>query len=174
MSQQPVPYSSQAPRQSNGLGVAGFVVSLVGIFTAGVLCPIGLLLSFFALFRRPRGFAIAGFIVGLLGTAFLAVWLAFFGFVTLSCINFGKPLMMTMQSIQHARTQVEGYATGHMGMVPNEADGNALVGVENDGWGHPLKYVPTGARSYEISSAGQDGIWGTADDQRGTFMVGGP
>lgn len=35
--------------QSNGLGAAGFIVSLVGFPTCGLLSPIGLLLSFLAL-----------------------------------------------------------------------------------------------------------------------------
>ena len=37
---------------TNGLGTAGFVVSLAGLLcTAGFLSPVGLLLSFFALFK---------------------------------------------------------------------------------------------------------------------------
>ena len=59
---------------SNGLGVAGFIVSLVGFLTCGLACPIGLLLSLPALAKRPRGFAIAGSVLGFLGTAVLALW----------------------------------------------------------------------------------------------------
>ena len=46
--------------ETNGLGLAGFIVSLVGICSGGVLSPIGLVLSIVGLFREPRGFAIAG------------------------------------------------------------------------------------------------------------------
>src|SRR6056297_1203570 len=58
--------------ESNTLGTAGFVTSLVGWVTCGVLCPIGLLLSVIALFKAPRGMAIAGTIIGGLGSLFVA------------------------------------------------------------------------------------------------------
>ena len=45
---------------SNHLGVAGFVTSILGFFTCGVLAPIGLVLSIFGLLYTPRGMAIAG------------------------------------------------------------------------------------------------------------------
>src|SRR6185503_10603697 len=58
---------------SNNLGLAGFVTSLLGLLSCGVLSPIGLLLSLIGLTKRPRGFAIAGTILGLIGSVFLAV-----------------------------------------------------------------------------------------------------
>ena len=49
---------------SNGLGVAGFVTSLVSLlFTCGFLSPISLLLSLIGLTKKPRGFAIAGSLI---------------------------------------------------------------------------------------------------------------
>lgn len=59
---------------SNGLGVAGFVLSLVGFLSCGLLSPLALLLSFIALFKPPRGLAIAGFVLGLVGS-----WWVFLG-----------------------------------------------------------------------------------------------
>ena len=47
-------------RETNGLGVAGFVVSLAGLLlTGGLLSPVGVVISLIALGRRPRGFAVA-------------------------------------------------------------------------------------------------------------------
>ena len=65
---------------SNGIGMAGFICSLVGLFTCGVLFPIGLILSFVGLFFEPRGFAIAGVCISL-GSILLAVvcWFLFIG-----------------------------------------------------------------------------------------------
>jgi len=41
---------------------------LIGlVFTCGLLCPLGLVLSLLALSHRPRGFAVAGTLVGLVG-----------------------------------------------------------------------------------------------------------
>ena len=70
---QSLPAPSQPPSQppvviqtapSNGLGVAGFVTSLVSLlFLCGFLSPVSLLMSVIALFKKPRGFAIAGTII---------------------------------------------------------------------------------------------------------------
>lgn len=160
---QPIAYTSQPPRRSNGLGIAGFIVSLVGIFTAGVLCPIGLLLSFIALFRAPRGFAVAGFIIGLIGTAALAAVLFFFGFATFSCFSFGKPFMMTGQAMVQSQQKINTFEVNH-GALPGDAEGNTLLSGERDGWGHPLRYEQTGPQSFEIRSAGPDGIFDNTDD----------
>lgn len=77
--QQPVQVFVQAP-ETNGLGTAGFIVSLVSFFLCGLSSPIGLLMSGLALFKRPRGMAIAGTILGLLGSA----WLFIGGFAILA------------------------------------------------------------------------------------------
>ena len=83
------------PASSNGLGIAGFVVSLVGLVTCfWIICPIGLALSFFAMFRRPRGMAIAGFILGLLGSLWIIVVVIFLaimgiGVAAMGTLGFG-------------------------------------------------------------------------------------
>jgi hypothetical protein len=55
--------------QSNGLGIAGFILALLACFLCWVpilgwvLWALGLLLSFIGVFKRPRGLAIAGLII---------------------------------------------------------------------------------------------------------------
>lgn len=55
--------------EKNGLGVAGFVLSLVGLvlcwvpFANFILGGIGFILSLVGVFRRPKGLAIAGIII---------------------------------------------------------------------------------------------------------------
>ena len=61
---------------SNSLATAGLIVSIVGLFTAGILSPIGLLMSIFAFFKPPRGMAVAGIVIGGLGTVVLLVLIA--------------------------------------------------------------------------------------------------
>lgn len=62
--QQPAP-----PKQSNGLGTAGFVLALLGLifcwvpFVDGILWLLGFIFSFIAVFRAPRGLAIAGLVL---------------------------------------------------------------------------------------------------------------
>jgi len=66
-------------QQENVLGIIGFVLSLIPLTYGGglLLWSIALILSFIALFKRPRGFAIAGFVISLVCLAFYL--LALFG-----------------------------------------------------------------------------------------------
>lgn len=164
MTQYQPPYQAPAPPPANGLGIAGFIVSLVAIPTGGILSPIALFLSFIALFRRPRGFAFAGFVLGLLGTVVLALWLSFFGFLGFTCFNIGKPMVVTSNSIDQAQQVVMQFQINHNGAFPTEIQGNALMAGRTDGWGRELRYTPLGPGAFEIRSAGQDGVFGTQDD----------
>ncbi|WP_158610663.1 zinc ribbon domain-containing protein [Lactiplantibacillus garii] len=66
-------YIQQSAQKSNGLGTAGFVLALIGLFTSvipfvdWVIWFLGALFSFIGLFRQPRGLAIAGFIISFIG-----------------------------------------------------------------------------------------------------------
>jgi hypothetical protein len=169
-------YYQAVPARSNGLGIAGFIVSLVGlVLTCGVLCPIGLLLSLIALFRPPRGFAVAGFVIGLIGTLIPVVILLFYGFVAVTCVTSGfgafKPMLETFEKMQKLRPAVEGLPAP-AGEVAEDVAGEAVVGGENDGWGHPMRYRKLGGTQYEIRSAGADGAMDTRDDITQQFTLG--
>ena len=88
------------PAPTNGLGIAGFIVSLVGLLSCGLLCPIGFLLSLVGLTKQPRGFAIAGAIIGAIGT----LWLVLFGFAMILAVfglsSAAKEVQQEMQQIQ--------------------------------------------------------------------------
>lgn len=56
---------------SNGLGVAGFVLSLIGLLSCGLLSPVGLILSLAGLSKEPSGLAVAGTIIGGLGSLWI-------------------------------------------------------------------------------------------------------
>ncbi|WP_188667685.1 DUF4190 domain-containing protein [Tersicoccus solisilvae] len=65
------PAPASAPAPGRGLGIAGFILSLLGPLTV-----LGLILSIVALIQsrragRPNGFAIAGIVIGALGTLIL-------------------------------------------------------------------------------------------------------
>jgi len=77
--------------ETNTLGIVSFVLTMVGLFgflfTSWLgfgllfifLAPLTLLLSFIALFKKPRGFAIAAFIISLLECLGMLVTIIFFG-----------------------------------------------------------------------------------------------
>ena len=81
----------QQPAPSNGLGIAGFVLSLVALFLGWVpvvgwlLWLVGLLLSFCGVFKSPRGFAIAGLLISLLD--FMLVLMVFGAVATLLALS---------------------------------------------------------------------------------------
>lgn len=60
-------------KQSNGLGTAGFVISLVAIFLCWIpalnwiLWLLGLIFSAIGMCKQPRGLAIAGLVISLIG-----------------------------------------------------------------------------------------------------------
>lgn len=66
-------YYVEQPRKSNGLGVAGFILALIGLlfgwipFIGWVIWLLGLIFSFIGVFKVPRGLAIAGLVISLLG-----------------------------------------------------------------------------------------------------------
>ena len=64
---------NQIEKNSNGIGVAGFILALIGLFfgwipvIGWIIWILGLILSFIGVFKSPRGMAIAGLIISLIG-----------------------------------------------------------------------------------------------------------
>ena len=166
MTQAPSPYPAPGPYRPspmpslNGLGLAGFIVSVGGVvLLMGVVCPIGALLSLIAVFRKPRGFAVAGLIVGVLGSVLWAVlWVLIIQAVSTS-IN----RMQSYGLFWNAKNSIDMYYTDH-NSLPDDATGNSLVSQHIDRWGQPFSYRQIDAHSCEIMSAGPDQAWGTKDD----------
>ena len=88
----------QKPVQRNGIGIAGFVLSITGTVLCFVpvikwllLVP-ALLLSFIGIFRKPRALAVIGFLISLLVIAVLILMKAAF-ITALSALASGSVLM---------------------------------------------------------------------------------
>ncbi len=153
------PQTAAAPRQSNTLGLIGFIISLSGCCLV-ITAPLGLLLSFFALFKAPRLFAILGTIIGLIGTAILAGSIALLFSVGAA------------RSIQHYETfftglEIFGEVMQHFGennALPGDAEGQLIVNDRTDGWGTPIKYTRIDPTTFELRSAGPDTTFNTEDD----------
>ena len=164
------PYLPEPAPQSpanNGLAIAGFVVSILGIITCGVLAPIGLLLSLIGLVRPPRGFAVAGVVVGLLGCLLLS--LVGYGVVmgVLGVKKFGESIgeeFSTAANMSLASHKISEYRM-EKNELPSDADGQALIAEFKDGWNNGLHYKRLTDETYEIRSSGGDGQFHTADDR---------
>ena len=67
----------QEEKSTNGIGTAGFIMSLIAIFLGWIpiigwiIWILGLVLSFAGIFKRPKGMAIAGLVISLIGIIML-------------------------------------------------------------------------------------------------------
>lgn len=175
MSQQPnepVFVQGRAPNEwgGNALGLAGFITSLVGVvMTAGFLCPVGLVLSLFALRRQPRGFAIAGAVIGLLGSCggclalVIGIPLLAGGAVLLAALGFvaggGMPALQTIDHMLQVRSAIETYERANGKLPASLADLNIPKDMLEDGWGTPLQYQTSqqgDTLKWSLQSAGPD------------------
>ena len=159
-------YENACDARPNGLGVAGFVVSLLGLLSCGLIAPIGLILSALAMRRLPRGLAIAGLVLGILGTLELAVVATGVGFTIHTASVFTKLYVTTFSTMQTSHDRIQRYCDTHGDIMPPDADGNVLISGDRDAWGRGLRYHKIGPRDFEIRSAGPDGMFDNLDDQR--------
>lgn len=168
---------------SNGLGIAGFVISLVGLCSGGLLSPIGLILSLVALGREPRGLAIAGVVIGALGSCGIIISLIFLPLVIVGVLiaagataaavglaaALGGPELEAFVEMQVLTGFVQKYEDQNGSLPASLADAvgqaKATSGLLLDPWGNAYVFVinPDGT-TYQIFSAGPDGAPGTADD----------
>jgi hypothetical protein len=162
-------------RQSNTLGIAGFVISLVGLLgSGGLLCPIGLILSLIALGRQPKGFAIAGVILGALGSCGAIVVFLAFGALILAALGIGVlaafvamndpqrvELTLDMSNIQQA---VEQYRDRNKVVPAALTELHLSTDTLTDPWGNAYVYTFQDEKpGYDIISNGADGKPGVDD-----------
>lgn len=148
----------------NGLGIAGFVVSITGLLlTFGLICPLGILLSFFALFKKPRGLAVAGLLIGVLGTALPLLA----GYTILRSHEVHEKQLRAQEQtemvLEKSFADVEQFRHEHQ-RVPAGIEGNKMVIKYKDGWDRELRY-DLHPRKYVVRSAGPDGDFETPDDR---------
>jgi hypothetical protein len=122
--------------EQNGLGIASFIVSVVGLFSAGILSPIAAIMAAFALRREPKGFAIAGLIIGLLGSLWMclvaAFFLAFFGAMGVGIT--AMVMSMVYAQIEDGLNELTGAAgvitqwrISHDGQLPSSEQGTLAL-----------------------------------------------
>ncbi len=84
----------QPKAESNGMGIAGFVLAILAVvlscvpFLNFILWVLGLIFSIVGLAKKPKGLAIAGLIISLLGLIILLLFfLGIFGMAGLSALS---------------------------------------------------------------------------------------
>ncbi len=161
-------HSAKRPSH-NWLGAWGFGISLFGLlFTFGLLCPLGFLLSFFGLFSPKRGFATAGLILGGLGSLFVAAGI---GTLAVAATTFHHyrvevpKIEETRHVLNTACVEIESYRQEN-GKLPEGIEGNKLVLKFEDAFGNSVRYEPEDNGNFGIRSAGSDGKFDTQDDLR--------
>lgn len=154
---------------SNGLGVAGFVLSILGWITCGLLLPFGLLFSFIGLFKRPRGLAIAGFVISSVG-ALLAV-----SVVAIIGIGGAAALIGISQATDavlfDAAAEDIAYHYSTHGSLPTPSEASASLSLYANLRGYSPQYAIVSATEFELRFPGSDGIFGNADDFTQVFDV---
>lgn len=159
----------QTSPPSNGLGIAGFIVSLVGYLSCGLICPVGLIMSLVALKREPKGFAIAGVVFGALGSCWVLVaavitMIVGVGFIAGIAAIF-SPQVATHIEMGVIDARIQAYEQTN-GSPPQSLSDLGLSGRElQDAWGHPFVYELTDQPpGWKLTSPGPDGTLGTSDD----------
>ena len=155
--------------QTNTLGLAGFILSVVGFFSCGVTSILGFVLSFLGLFQKPRGFAVAGVLLGLPGLLIFVL----FGFAAVMAL-FGIASAVDASEVhvgmQNAAARIqEVYSENRQA-----SDGELRDAIEGDEdpWGTQIVFRRDG-RQFTLRSAGPDGEFDTDDDQTQSHTLGG-
>ena len=160
-------------QSQNGLAIAGFVCSLLGLLgTAGLLSPVGLILSLIALGRQPKGFAVAGVIIGLIGTCgglILVILVAIGGLAAIglaTAVALSEPEKTELTADGALITTAVESRKAETGVYPESIDDLDVVGpFLVDPWGSAYRYELDAERSgYRILSNGPDGLPDTEDD----------
>lgn len=156
--------------ESNGLGIAGFILSILGLVSCGLLAPFGLILSLFGLRKQPKGLAIAGTVIGAVAVCGWSIPIAIFGTaffgVLITAIGLSTPEFETRFELGYLDTQVQAehqrtgaYPTTLTALNPPSSSWTI------DGWGNAYVYTPAADGSgYDLFSMGPDGLPNTADD----------
>lgn len=158
----------------NGLGLAGFIVSLVGIiFCGGFISPVGMIMSAVAMRRQPKGFAIAGFVIGLIGSLWLigvVIAIAFAGLAVILAFVGAAVAVIVASAVGQNAIQVVGAVNEYYDQhnaYPASLDDLADVSQSQrtDFWGNEFRYeLAEDGQAFYLRSDGDDEQPGTNDD----------
>ncbi|MBX3413933.1 MAG: hypothetical protein KF708_14680 [Pirellulales bacterium] len=159
--------------ERNMWGIVGLTISVVGLFTLGILSPLGLAASIAGMSRRPRGMALAGVVLGLVGTVLLIVYtLPRVIPPAVREVGFGaranraiadRASQDTWLLMRGVADQLDA-ARPTNGDAPSQAAGDAAMLGRQDSWINVIRYARPDDKTFEVHSAGPDRTFGTEDD----------
>ncbi len=170
-----------AVKQSNTMGLVGFIISLVSLVgCGGLLSPVSLIFSLIGLGKDPKGFAIAGLVLSLIGLAgFIFLFFIMGVAAVLSIIGLG--LIAALAAVVAAMGQnafviadgVHDYYEANSVVPASLDDLNLSADKLTDTWGNEFIYVPgTDGDSFLLIIAGTDGIIANGNDIIGEVHFG--
>jgi hypothetical protein len=167
-------YAGRQTTDTNPVGLAGFIVSLVSLVACGgLLSPVGLILSLVGCFRQPRGLAIAGVVLGLigsggfiLGVVVLGVGLIAGAIALLFGASFIGQTVETVFDADEVREAIVAYERAN-GRLPESIGDLTSLDEEagKDLWDTPYRLsIDPDDRTMTLVSLGKDQTFGTKDD----------
>mgnify|MGYP006422776783 FL=1 len=148
----------------NGLGLASFIVSIIGLVSAGILSPVGAVMGLIAIRREPRGFAIAGLVIGLLGSIWIcfvsALFLAFFGVMGVGLASMVMSLVYAqieqgLNTLTNASGVIAQWQLTHDGQLPTTEQGT--LALQSAGFTGSYKWLDEDDFSIELVIDNGDG-----------------
>ena len=148
----------------NGLGLASFIVSIIGLVSAGILSPVGAVMGLIAIRREPRGFAIAGLVIGLVGSIWIclvsALFLAFFGVMGVGLASIVMSLVYTqieqgLNTLTNASGVIAQWQLTHDGQLPTTEQGT--LALQSAGFTGSYKWLDEDDFSIELVIDNGDG-----------------
>ncbi|MBT5584368.1 MAG: hypothetical protein HOJ54_10240 [Phycisphaerae bacterium] len=148
----------------NGLGLASFIVSILGLVSAGILSPVGAVMGLIAIRREPRGFAIAGLVIGLLGSIWIcfvsALFLAFFGVMGVGLASMVMSLVYAqieqgLNTLTNASGVIAQWQLTHDGQLPTTEQGT--LALQSAGFTGSYKWLDEDDFSIELVIDNGDG-----------------
>ena len=149
------------PAESNPMGVAGFVCSIIGLISCGLASPIAVILSVIGMQRKPKGFATAGAIIGGVGTMMFIVTTI----MIINTIRTGREVMSNIgtqleragaQMVLNDAAQQIATVWEEDGTLPGQKRGDGMIASQRDPWGNSVLYEPSLGED-EDEDEGEDG-----------------
>jgi len=177
-------HAGRQTTDTNPVGLAGFIVSLVSLVACGgLLSPVGLILSLVGCFRQPRGLAIAGLVLGLIGSGAFILGVVLLGVGLIAgaiALLFGASFIgqgfEAIFDADEVRDAIVAYERSN-GRLPESIDDLTSLDEEaaKDLWDTPYRLtIDPDDRTMTLVSLGKDQTYGTRDDITVTLSLDNP